>query len=173
MTFFSISANKLLSNVDGALGSLLKNSNLAFDEVTIEVDSIHYLAVCKMLRDTPGCGFEQLIDLCCVDYSGYKNNCEVSFRFCIVLHLLSVRLNHRLRLKVYAPDDTVPIFPSICEIWSSANWFEREAFDLFGIIFEGHTDLRRILTDYGFVGFPFRKDFPMQGHVEMYYDDDQ
>ncbi len=122
------------------------------------------------LRDAPGCQFEQLIDLCGIDYSEYKDGAYEGLRYCVVSQLLSVTLNQRVRLKVFAKNDGMPIVASISEIWNSANWFEREAFDLFGIIFEGHNDLRRILTDYGFIGHPFRKDFPLSGHVEMRYD---
>lgn len=173
MTFHAISPQTLKTQVESALGSLVKSSRLALGEVTVVVDAANYLAVCKILRDAQGCGFDQLMDLCGVDYSEYKNEPSSGARFCVVLHLLSVHLNQRLRLKVFAPDDNAPQVDSVCEIWSSANWFEREAFDLFGIVFEGHNDLRRILTDYGFVGHPFRKDFPVHGHVEMRYDAEQ
>jgi NADH-quinone oxidoreductase subunit C len=122
------------------------------------------------LRDAPACRFEQMMDLCGLDYSDYKGVGREGSRFCVALHLLSVSLNQRVRLKVFAVDDDMPVLPSITELWNSANWFEREAFDLFGIVFEGHNDLRRILTDYGFIGHPFRKDFPTTGHVEMRYD---
>jgi NADH-quinone oxidoreductase subunit C len=111
-----------------------------------------------------------MMDLCGVDYSEYKDGRGASSRFCVVLHLLSVSLNQRVRLKVFAADDEMPVLASVVDIWNAANWFEREAFDLFGIVFEGHNDLRRILTDYGFIGHPFRKDFPLSGHVEMRYD---
>ena len=126
-----------------------------------------------MLQGAPGCQFEQLIDLCGVDYSEYGGGAYSGPRYCVVSHLLSVSLNQRLTLKVFAPDDDVPVVGSVTGIWNSANWFEREAFDLFGIVFEGHNDLRRILTDYGFIGHPFRKDFPTSGHVEMRYDAEQ
>jgi NADH-quinone oxidoreductase subunit C len=129
-----------------------------------------YLAVATLLRDTAGCQFEQLIDLCGVDYSEYKDGQHEGLRYCVVSHLLSVSLNQRVRLKVFCPDDDFPVVDSLQGVWNSANWFEREAFDLFGIVFEGHNDLRRILTDYGFIGHPFRKDFPTTGHVEMRYD---
>jgi NADH-quinone oxidoreductase subunit C len=134
------------------------------------VDAADLLAVALLLRDAPGCQFEQLIDLCGVDYSDYQGRGRDGARFGIVIHLLSVSLNQRLRVRVAAPDDEMPVLPSVNDIWNSANWFEREAFDLFGIVFEGHNDLRRILTDYGFIGHPFRKDFPLSGHVEMRYD---
>jgi NADH-quinone oxidoreductase subunit C len=132
------------------------------------------LDVARVLLRAPGCQFEQLIDLCGVDYSEYGGgSCRSGPRYCVVSHLLSVSLNQRLTLKVFAPDDDVPVVASVAGIWNSANWFEREAFDLFGIVFEGHNDLRRILTDYGFIGHPFRKDFPTSGHVEMRYDAEQ
>jgi len=140
-------------------------------ELTITVFAKNYLAVALALKDASGCQFEQLIDLCGVDYSDYKEGTYEGSRYCVVSHLLSVSLNQRVRLKVFAEDDNMPIVPSLTEIWSSANWFEREAFDLFGIVFNGHNDLRRLLTDYGFIGHPFRKDFPTSGHVEMRYDE--
>ena len=146
---------------------------VALGEVTVVVAASDYHAAALTLRDAPGCQFEQLIDLCGLDYSEYPAGSPDGLRFGVVSHLLSVSLNQRLRLKVYAPDDDFPVLPSVTDIWSGANWFEREAFDLFGIVFEGHTDLRRILTDYGFIGHPFRKDFPLSGHVEMTYDTEQ
>lgn len=175
-------------------------------EVTIEVSASDALAVFETLRDDPVLKFEQLIDVCGVDYSEYGSvewatdettttgfsrgvepatGARLRFgdeiestasgrpRFAAVYHLMSISHNHRLRVRVYCDDDTVPVVPSVIELWPSANWFEREAFDLFGILFEGHPDLRRILTDYGFVGHPFRKDFPLVGHVEMKYDEEQ
>ena len=132
-----------------------------------------YHAAALTLRDADGCKFEQLIDLCGVDYSEYKAGNYDGPRFCVVIQLLSVSLNQRLRLKVFATDDVMPIVVSVTDIWVSADWYEREAFDLFGIMFNGHADLRRILTDYGFIGHPFRKDFPTSGHVEMRYDAEQ
>jgi NADH-quinone oxidoreductase subunit C len=140
-------------------------------ELNITVFPQNYLAVAKALKDASDCQFEQLIDVCGVDYSDYKEGTYEGARYCVVSHLLSVSLNQRVRLKVFAADDDMPIVPSLTSIWSSANWFEREAFDLFGIVFDGHNDLRRILTDYGFIGHPFRKDFPTSGHVEMRYDE--
>jgi len=137
------------------------------------VRSEDYLDVAKTLRDEPSLGFDQLIDLCGVDYSDYDNATWEGPRFAVVSHLLSVKHNWRLRLRVFAPDDGFPLVASVTPIWSSANWFEREAFDLYGILFEGHDDLRRILTDYGFIGHPFRKDFPVSGNVEMRYDPEQ
>lgn len=142
-------------------------------EVTIVVSASNYHEVTRRLRDDPSLRFEQLIDLCGVDYSAFKDQPWDGPRYCVVCHLLSISLNWRLRLKVFCPDDDFPLIESVTDVWSSANWFEREAFDLYGIIFEGHVDLRRILTDYGFIGHPFRKDFPTSGHVEMRYDAEQ
>jgi len=142
-------------------------------ELTVEVPADTYLATCQRLRDDPGLRFEQLMDLCGVDYSTYGDRPREGRRFAAVLHLLSVTHNWRLRVRGLAADDELPMLPSLIEIWPGVNWYEREAFDLFGIVFEGHPDLRRILTDYGFVGHPFRKDFPLSGHVEMRYDPDQ
>ena len=124
----------------------------------------------QTLRDAPGCQFEQLVDLAGLDYSAYREVGTDGPRFGVTVHLLSVSLNQRVRVKVLCPDDDLPLVDSVNEIWNSANWYEREAFDLYGIVFEGHNDLRRILTDYGFIGHPFRKDFPLSGHVEMRYD---
>ena len=140
-------------------------------EITVEVPAGEYLAAAKKLRDQ--LGFEQLTDLCGVDYAAYGDRPREGPRFAAVTHLLSISRNIRLRLRAFAPDDEFPVLASLVEVWPSANWYEREAFDLFGIIFEGHPDLRRILTDYGFVGHPFRKDFPLSGYVEMRYDPDQ
>ena len=141
-----------------ALGDKLKSISLAFGEVTATVQASDYLAAATLLRDSADCKFEQLIDLCGIDYSEYKDGQYEGSRFCVASHLLSVSLNQRLRLKVFCTDDDFPVVDSVNDIWNSANWFEREAFDLFGIIFEGHNDLRRILTDYGFIGHPFRKE---------------
>jgi NADH-quinone oxidoreductase subunit C len=152
------------------LGDKAKRVEVALGEVCIVVDAADYLDVAMLLRDAPGCQFEQLIDLCGIDYSEYKEGVYEGSRYCVVSQLLSITLNQRVRLKVFAKDDGMPIVASLSEIWNSANWFEREAFDLFGIVFDGHNDLRRILTDYGFIGHPFRKDFPLSGHVEMRYD---
>jgi len=140
-------------------------------EITIEVAAADYLATMRKLRDD--IGFEQLSDLCGVDYSAYGDRPRESRRFAVVSHLLSIRNNWRLRVRAFCPDDEFPVIASIVDVWPAANWFEREAFDLFGIMFEGHPDLRRLLTDYGFVGHPFRKDFPLSGHVEMRYDPEQ
>ena len=142
-------------------------------ELTVEVKAAEYKAACERLRDDPAFGFEQLIDLCGVDYAAYADKPREGSRFAAVVHLLSVRNNWRLRVRAFCPDDDFPLLASLVEVWPSVNWFEREAFDLFGIVFEGHPDLRRILTDYGFVGHPFRKDFPLSGHVEMRYDPEQ
>ena len=141
-------------------------------ELTIEVKPSDYQTVCRTLRDGP-LQFNQLMDLCGVDYASYGDHPREGPRFAVVLHLLSVSQNWRLRLRAFCAEDAFPLMASLVEVWPSANWFEREAFDLFGIMFEGHPDLRRILTDYGFVGHPFRKDFPLSGHVEMRYDPQQ
>jgi NADH-quinone oxidoreductase subunit C len=197
---------QLSDRLQQAFGASLQSNIVAFKEVTIEVAAKDSLAVCQTLRDDRQFAFEQLIDVCGVDYSEYGSsewstekssstgfsrgvdsgvNARLCFgeepayvshdrpRFAAVYHLLSVANNIRMRVRVYCEDEHAPIVPSVVEIWPSANWFEREAFDLFGIMFEGHPDLRRILTDYGFVGHPFRKDFPLIGHVEMRYDEDQ
>jgi len=142
-------------------------------ELTVEVAAPDYLAACRRLRDAPGLKFEQLIDLCGVDYSTYGDRPWTRGRFAAVLHLTSVTHNWRLRLRTFCADDALPMLDSVIDVWPGVNWFEREAFDLFGIVFEGHPDLRRILTDYGFIGHPFRKDFPISGHVEMRYDPEQ
>ena len=163
----------LQSALEKVLGDRLKALVLDRGELTITVKAADYLAVAQQLRDEPALKFEQLIDVCGVDYASYKDRPWDGPRFCVVSHLLSVSHNWRLRLKVFCPDDDLPSVASLNEVWSSANWFEREAFDLYGILFEGHVDLRRILTDYGFIGHPFRKDFPTTGYVEMRYDPEQ
>lgn len=173
MTAYAVNPLVLKERVDNALAGLLESSSVRLNELTVVVKAENYIAAALLLRDHADCQFEQMIDLCGVDYSTYKNSSWDGMRFCVVLHLLSVTLNQRVRVKVFIPDDVAPNLPSICSIWSAANWFEREAFDLFGIVFEGHDDLRRILTDYGFIGHPFRKDFPLSGHVEMRYDAEQ
>jgi NADH-quinone oxidoreductase subunit C len=170
MTAFTVNPEVLKDVIVAALGGKAKSVVVALGEVTVVVQASDYHEVAATLRDAVDCRFEQLMDLCGVDYSEYKGVGLEGPRFCVVLHLLSVSLNQRVRLKVFAPDDDFPVLDSVSEIWSSANWFEREAFDLFGIVFDGHNDLRRILTDYGFIGHPFRKDFPLSGHVEMRYD---
>ena len=151
--------------------SLLPRERLG--EITIEVPSADYRRVCEKLRDHAELRFEQLVDLCGLDYGAYADKPREGPRFAVVVHLLSVKNNWRLRVRTFCRDDAFPVVASLIELWPSANWFEREAFDLFGIVFEGHPDLRRILTDYGFVGHPFRKDFPLSGHVEMRYDPEQ
>ena len=140
-------------------------------EITVEVPAADYRAVAERLKGQ--CGFEQLIDLCGLDYGAYADKPREGPRFAVAVHLLSITHNWRIRLRAFCPDDEFPVLGSLIEVWPSANWFEREAFDLFGIMFEGHPDLRRILTDYGFIGHPFRKDFPLSGHVEMRYDPEQ
>ncbi len=168
-----VSIAQLAETIAAVLGSKAKSVKTAFGEVTVTVAAADYLSAATLLRDAPGCKFEQLIDLCGLDYSEYKDGQYDGLRFCVSSHLLSVSLNQRVRLKVFCLDDDFPVVDSINGVWNSANWFEREAFDLYGIIFEGHADLRRILTDYGFIGHPFRKDFPTTGHVEMRYDAEQ
>ena len=163
----------LQSALESVLGGQIKKLVRDRGEITITVGAGDYLAAANALRDDPSLRFEQLIDLCGVDYSSYMDEPWEGPRFCVVNHLLSITHNWRVRLKVFAVDDDVPTVASLTEVWSGANWFEREAFDLFGIIFDGHLDLRRILTDYGFIGHPFRKDFPTSGHVEMRYDPEQ
>jgi NADH-quinone oxidoreductase subunit C len=150
-------------------GEQLKEVIVARDEVTVVVEAADYFNIAQALRDEPEFRFEQLVDLTGLDYSSYSG-AETSARFAVSVHLLSVSKNQRLRLRTFAGDDSFPVLSSLVELWPSANWFEREAFDLFGITFAGHPDLRRILTDYGFVGYPFRKDFPVTGYVEMRYD---
>lgn len=167
------SAEQLADTLSAALGQKAKRVTVALGEVTVVVAAPDYAAAALILRDTKGCQFEQLMDLCGIDYSEYADGRYDGRRFCVASHLLSVSLNQRVRLKVFCDDDDLPVVASLNEVWNSANWFEREAFDLFGIMFEGHNDLRRILTDYGFIGHPFRKDFPTTGHVEMRYDPEQ
>ena len=156
--------------VTQALGERVKRIDLKLGEVTVLVTPANYLEACRILRDAPGCQFEQMIDLCGVDYAEYKMGDYDGPRYAVVVHLLSVSLNQRVRVRVFCADDELPAVDSLTTVWTGVNWFEREAFDLYGIIFEGHADLRRILTDYGFIGHPFRKDFPVSGHAEMIYD---
>lgn len=170
MTDFAIHPEDLKDTLSLALGERIKRITLALGEVTVHVTADHYLSVMASLRDTAGCQFEQLIDLAGVDYSAYREVGTDGPRFGVTVHLLSVSLNQRVRVKVLCPDDDLPMVASVNDLWNAANWYEREAFDLYGIVFEGHNDLRRILTDYGFIGHPFRKDFPLSGHVEMRYD---
>ena len=159
--------------LETALGDALVQSFVRLGELTLVVKPQHYEAAMRTLRDHPDCRFEQLIDLCGVDYSDYGDGAWEGARFAVVVHLLSLTYNQRVRVRVFCPDDDLPVVASMVDIWPSANWFERETFDLFGIVFEGHPDLRRILTDYGFIGHPFRKDFPLSGNVEMRYDPTQ
>jgi NADH-quinone oxidoreductase subunit C len=159
--------------LSNALGDYVQDLAIALDELTIVIKAADYLSAMRVLRDHPDLQFEELIDLCGVDYSTYGDGAWDGPRFAVVSHLLSMTHNWRLRVRVFAPDDEVPLVASLTEIWSTANWYEREAFDFFGILFDGHNDLRRILTDYGFIGHPFRKDFPVTGYVEMRYDAEQ
>ncbi len=170
ITPFAVDPEALSAHIESTLGVLAESIDLKLGEITVVVAPANYLQAATLLRDAPGCRFEQLLDLCGVDYSEHGEGSWEGQRYCAVSHLLSVSLNQRVRLKVFAADDDLPVVDSVTGIWSSANWFEREAFDLYGIVFEGHADLRRILTDYGFIGHPFRKDFPVSGHVEMRYD---
>ena len=163
----------LADTLQQVLGGTITRLKQNLGEVTIDVAATDYHAAALKLRDAVGLKFDQLIDLCGMDYSTYGGKESHEKRFAAVVHLLSVELNQRVRVRVYAPDDRMPVLDSVVDVWSSANWFEREAFDLFGILFVNHPDLRRILTDYGFVGHPFRKDFPVSGYVEMRYDDEQ
>jgi NADH-quinone oxidoreductase subunit C len=165
--------DQLQAALEAALGP--KISKLVRDrgEITVHVKAADYLAVALQLRDDTTLAFEQLIDLCGMDMSSWKDRAWDGARYLVVSHLLSVSKNWRVRLKVFCPDDDLPLVASLTDVWSSCNWFEREAFDLYGILFEGHADLRRILTDYGFIGHPMRKDFPTTGHVEMRYDAEQ
>ena len=163
----------LQAALESALGERLKNLVSERGEITVTVSADDYVAAALTLRDHADLKFEQNVDLCGVDYSSYKDQAWEGPRFCVVSHLLSVSKNWRVRLKVFCPDDDMPVVASLTDVWSAVNWFEREAFDLYGIIFDGHDDLRRILTDYGFIGHPFRKDFPTSGHVEMRYDAEQ
>lgn len=163
----------LESAVKTVIGERLVQSQMALGEFTVVVAAKDYWDVMRDLRDNVATRFEELIDLCGVDYSTYADGAWDGARFAVVSHLMSIQHNWRLRVRVFAADDDFPVVASVHEIWSSANWYEREAFDLFGILFDGHPDLRRILTDYGFIGHPFRKDFPISGYVEMRYDADQ
>jgi NADH-quinone oxidoreductase subunit C len=154
----------------GVLGERVKKVVVDRGEITLTVAAVDYHDVAVTLKTDPRLHFEQLMDVCGLDYSEYKDGLYEGLRFCVTTHLLSIEHNWRVRLKVFCPDDDFPVVDSLTDVWAAANWFEREAFDLFGIMFEGHVDLRRILTDYGFIGHPFRKDFPVTGHVEMRYD---
>ena len=163
----------LTKNIKTILGKSITKQVIHLDELTIECASKDLLKVVKTLRDHKKLQFEQMIDLCGVDYSDYADGAWEGQRFAVVYHFLSVALNHRIRLRVFCTDDAFPVVATMVDLFPVANWFEREAFDLLGIMFDGHPDLRRILTDYGFVGHPFRKDFPMIGNVEMRYDPEQ
>lgn len=163
----------LATALRSALGDQLVSVTTATDEVTIVVRAQHLLAAAATLRDAPELKFEELVDVCGLDYSTYGDGAWDGLRFAAVYHLLSIVHNRRVRMRVFAEDDEFPVVDSVVGVWPSANWYEREAFDLYGIMFTGHPDLRRILTDYGFVGHPFRKDFPLSGTVEMRYDPEQ
>jgi NADH-quinone oxidoreductase subunit C len=165
--------DNLQAALQAALGDKILTLKRERGEITITVAAADWLAVAAQLRDDATLKFEQLMDICGIDYSSWKDQPWDGPRYCTVSHLLSVSMNWRVRVKVFAPDDDLPVVPSVNDIWSAANWFEREAFDMLGMIFEGHNDLRRILTDYGFIGHPLRKDFPVTGHVEMRYDPEQ
>jgi NADH-quinone oxidoreductase subunit C len=162
--------DNLQAALEAVLGGRIKQFIRDRGEITIAVSAADWSEVAMTLRDDSRLRFEQLMDLCGLDMSAYKDVPNDGPRYAVVSHLLSISLNWRVRVKVFAPDDELPLVPSVTPVWASANWFEREAFDLYGIIFEGHADLRRILTDYGFIGHPMRKDFPVSGHVEMRYD---
>ena len=171
----STSLDTLKGAIESVLGEQIQSIKNEFGEITVTVKPGSYYAAAQTLRDHADLRFEQLIDLCGVDYSDYgmgASPVSEGPRFAVVSHLLSVSKNQRVRLKVFAPDDELPLVASVNSLWNSANWFEREAFDMYGIIFDGHEDLRRILTDYGFIGHPMRKDFPTSGNVEMRYDAD-
>jgi NADH-quinone oxidoreductase subunit C len=163
----------LAAALQAAFDPPLTSVTVALGEVTVVVAAERLAGVMRVLRDRPEFRFESLIDACGVDYSAYGDGAWNGARFAAVYHLLSLSHNHRLRVRAFAADDDFPILPSVVEVWPAANWFEREAFDLYGIVFDGHPDLRRLLTDYGFVGHPFRKDFPLSGYVEMRYDPEQ
>jgi NADH-quinone oxidoreductase subunit C len=163
--------DNLQAALEAALGARIRQLKRDRGEITITVAAADWAEVAVRLRDDPTLRFEQLIDLCGLDMSSWRDRAWDGARYVVVTHLLSVALNWRLRVRVSAPDDDLPMVPSVTGVWNAANWFEREAFDLYGIIFEGHADLRRLLTDYGFIGHPMRKDFPTTGHVEMRYDE--
>ena len=163
----------LEAGLRNALGDHLQDLTVALGEITVLVKAADYLSVMRVMRDHADLRFEELIDLCGVDYSAYGDGTYDGPRFAVTSHLLSMTHNWRVRVRVFAPDDDMPLVASLVDIWSAANWYEREAFDFFGILFDGHNDLRRILTDYGFIGHPFRKDFPVTGYVEMRYDPEQ
>ncbi|MBI5936350.1 MAG: NADH-quinone oxidoreductase subunit C [Betaproteobacteria bacterium] len=165
-----LTAESLFSRLQDVLGDRIAGGGVALNEATIEVRPQDWHVVALTLRDDPNLAFDTLIDLCGVDYQAYKDGLREGPRFAVVAHLLSVTKNHRVRVRALCASDELPMLASLIEVWPSVNWFEREAFDLYGIVFENHPDLRRILTDYGFIGHPFRKDFPLSGQVEMRYD---
>jgi NADH-quinone oxidoreductase subunit C len=169
----SAKLDALQAALEAALGPKITKLVRDHGELTIHVKAADYLAAARQLREDATLAFEQMLDLCGLDLSSWKDQGWDGPRYAVVTHLLSVSKNWRLRLKVFCPDDDLPLVASVNDVWGSANWFEREAFDLYGIVFEGHADLRRILTDYGFIGHPMRKDFPVTGHVEMRYDAEQ
>mgnify|MGYP001061235358 CR=1 FL=1 len=173
MTSVAMRPEAVRDAVASALGDAARKVHVALGQVIAEVSAAHYHQAMQTLRDAPTCRFEQLVDLCGVDHSTYGDIGTEGARYSVVSQLLSVSLNQRVRVKVFCPDDDFPVVASVSDVWNSAVWYEREAFDLYGVVFEGHGDLRRILTDYGFIGHPFRKDFPLSGHVEMRYDADQ
>jgi NADH-quinone oxidoreductase subunit C len=160
----------LKSAAEAALGANILSATIDRHELTLVCRADTIIETCTLLRDTPSLRFEQCVDLCGMDYSAYRDGVWEGSRFAVVCHLLSVANNQRVRVRFFATDDDFPVVPSLVDVWPGVNWFEREAFDLYGMIFDGHPDLRRLLTDYGFVGHPFRKDFPLSGHVEMRYD---
>ena len=167
-------SQQFATTLQQVLGISVDRVRIALGETTIIVDASDLMRTMTALRDHEDLRFETLMDVCGVDYLQYRDEVrEPGQRFAAVYHLLSLTHNRRLRVRTFATDDDFPVLPSMFDTWASANWFEREAFDLYGIVFEGHPDLRRILTDYGFIGHPFRKDFPLEGHVEMRYDPEQ
>lgn len=168
----TLSLEALSQQLQTLLGDKIKTLKTAFGEVTLELSPADLLEAMQVLRDHETLQFTQCIDICGVDYSTYQDNWQGA-RFAVVYHLLSIAHNQRLRVRAFCVDDDFPLIDSVIRLWPSADWYEREAFDLYGIVFDGHPDLRRILTDYGFVGHPFRKDFPISGHVEMIYDEAQ
>lgn len=165
--------DQLLEALCAALGERLLSAAAALNEVTVVLRAADHLEGHRILRDDAALRFEQCVDLAGMDYQGYGDGTWEGSRFAVVTHLLSVRHNRRVRVRTFCPDDELPLLPSLIDVWPAVGWYEREAFDLYGIVFEGHPDLRRLLTDYGFVGHPFRKDFPVSGHVEMRYDPEQ
>ncbi len=164
---------RLQAALETVLAGRISSFTIALGEITVVVPAADWAAAAETLRDHPELRFEEAMDLCGLDYSAYGDIVQEGPRFAVVVHLLSVTHNWRLRVRTFAPDDAFPVVDSLTGVWPGLNWFEREAFDLYGIMFSGHTDLRRLLTDYGFIGHPFRKDFPVSGHVEMRYDPDQ